>query len=958
MAKKSNKQVNIILGLNMTQFQRGLMRAQSNLKKFGKKMSRFGASMSRNVTLPLVGAAIAGIKMASDLEKSFAKIENLVGVTGPVLEGFKEKLKDISTETAISQKSLADALFVITSAGIRSAKAMDILAQSAKSSQVGMGETEDIARGITGAMNSYAKSNLTAARSADIMMAIVREGNLVASDLAPTLGRVTGMAAELGISFEELGANIATFTRLGVPTEEAVTGLRGVMSAVLKPTKAAEEVLASITMTSSDLRKMVGKEGLHGTLMFLIDALKGNEKGLSSMFGNVRALSNVLGTAGAQGESYAKILDSIANSTGMVDEAFENVSKTSAFKFDMAIVALKNNAIELGAVMLPVAVKIVDGITNMVQGFRDMNPVMQKAIMIAGGLAAAIGPLAFVIGATSLAISNGIKSIGKSIATANPLLLAATLVMTGLIAAMALIKAGFGSSTKSMSANERGIRSNRTEANLLLETIKNENISQGTRNRLIEKFNKNFGEYGGNLITEEGALSNILDVQKKLNIAFSNRLNDTIIKEKQAKIEEEQLDIAKKRRKEDEAQVGLLNEQTRAQKMLTAVRNLPTQSKGRDEALLDAESSLERANEALRESQDRVISYDASIAAAAISLSELDSQMSTFKTPEEMASDEDAAQVLADALKKEQDAIDKKAAIVRAGKEKEKAEREKVNAAKLKAIEIQNEATLSLLSDEQRETTERKARHTEELAILKTAGDTNTVNLEKELQKDLLEIRKKYLAEGIALDVEAIASKNELLAESYDMLREKAEDLAKAYSDVLKSSMIDVVSGMAELAGAMAMGEATGNDMVMFLLDSFAGMLEKLGAIALTVAFGVKGIKSTLENLDPGPALVAGVALFALAGAARAGIKILGRDMGEGAPALAHGGLAFGPTMAMVGDNKNASIDPEVIAPLSKLKAMMGSGNQNITVTGRLRGADLLISNERASRTRSRYRGF
>lgn len=55
-------------------------------------------------------------------------------------------------------------------------------------------------------------------------------------------------------------------------------------------------------------------------------------------------------------------------------------------------------------------------------------------------------------------------------------------------------------------------------------------------------------------------------------------------------------------------------------------------------------------------------------------------------------------------------------------------------------------------------------------------------------------------------------------------------------------------------------------------------------------------------------------------------------------PKLAKGGLATSPTLALVGDNKNAKSDPEVIAPLSKLKQMIvpptikalsGNGNYN-----------------------------
>lgn len=47
-------------------------------------------------------------------------------------------------------------------------------------------------------------------------------------------------------------------------------------------------------------------------------------------------------------------------------------------------------------------------------------------------------------------------------------------------------------------------------------------------------------------------------------------------------------------------------------------------------------------------------------------------------------------------------------------------------------------------------------------------------------------------------------------------------------------------------------------------------------------------------------------------------------------PKLARGGLAAAPTLAMVGDNRNAAVDPEVIAPLSKLQGMLGGDNSEI----------------------------
>lgn len=54
-------------------------------------------------------------------------------------------------------------------------------------------------------------------------------------------------------------------------------------------------------------------------------------------------------------------------------------------------------------------------------------------------------------------------------------------------------------------------------------------------------------------------------------------------------------------------------------------------------------------------------------------------------------------------------------------------------------------------------------------------------------------------------------------------------------------------------------------------------------------------------------------------------------------PKLAKGGLAYAPTLAMVGDNRNVGTNPEVIAPLSKLKDIIGEGGDMTEVVLLLR---------------------
>ena len=75
---------------------------------------------------------------------------------------------------------------------------------------------------------------------------------------------------------------------------------------------------------------------------------------------------------------------------------------------------------------------------------------------------------------------------------------------------------------------------------------------------------------------------------------------------------------------------------------------------------------------------------------------------------------------------------------------------------------------------------------------------------------------------------------------------------------------------------------------------------------------------------------------------------------------LADGGLATGPTVAMVGEGRGTSMsNPEVIAPLDKLKSMIGeSGGGNVQVFGTIKGSDILLSSDRAKNNRNRTRGY
>jgi hypothetical protein len=111
-------------------------------------------------------------------------------------------------------------------------------------------------------------------------------------------------------------------------------------------------------------------------------------------------------------------------------------------------------------------------------------------------------------------------------------------------------------------------------------------------------------------------------------------------------------------------------------------------------------------------------------------------------------------------------------------------------------------------------------------------------------------------------------------------------------------------------------------------------------------------VAKALAGLPPSPFLLAAApAIATLAGNLAKGL--IGKI---GLKAFADGGLVFGPTPALVGDNPGARTDPEVIAPLSKLKDYLNPAGGAFVAEARISGTDLLILVNNADRANKRVR--
>ena len=408
--------VRAIITADATQMKAGLANAEKGLTQFGQRATKAGKTLSKNLTLPMALAGAAAVKSAVGFESSMTKIQSLVGLSADAVDGFTQDVKGLAGETARAPKELADAMFFVTSAGLRGAEATDVLAASAKAAAVGLGDTATIADLATSALNAYGSDVISATQATDVMVAAVREGKLEADELAGSMGRVLPVASSMGVSFNEVGAAFASMSRTGTNANEAATQLRSIMVSILKPTKQAEDALTGMGLSSEGLRKQMREEGLLSTLQTLAVEFDGNADAAAQVFGNVRALVGVMDLMGANAETTAQIFGNMADVTGTLDTAFGIASETAEFKLNAAMADVKLAFIEIGEKLIPVIVpliqKLAGFIGNLADKFSNLTPFMQNTVMAIGGLLAAAGPLLLIAGKLAIAI----KALGPAFA--------------------------------------------------------------------------------------------------------------------------------------------------------------------------------------------------------------------------------------------------------------------------------------------------------------------------------------------------------------------------------------------------------------------------------------------------------------------------------------------------------------------------------------------------------------
>lgn len=389
-------------GADSTDAEKAMRNFVTKMLFAAESLTQAGRIMTAAVTAPMAAIGAASLKTAMDFESAMVRMETLVGMQKSSMEGWADEVKRMAGEVGKSATELAEALFFITSAGVRDAQALDVLRFSAKAAAIGLGETKDVAFAAVSAMNAYGQANLKAGEAVAVLIRTVREGNVQAETLPMAFGRLLPIAAAMGIEFHEAGAGIAAMTQAGVSARLAAFGLRAVMLSLLAPTKGARIAAEQMGLSFEHLTRVAREDGVIYALQQMKAAADAHNRSLKDLIPSHRAFTAALQLVGENAENVQTIFDNLSESTEKdVTETFERAAETTEITLAQALGKLSSAAIDLGdnlAFLVDHFADLADTIAKGMKAFNALPKWAKDTAGFFGTLVFAAGPALYALG--------------------------------------------------------------------------------------------------------------------------------------------------------------------------------------------------------------------------------------------------------------------------------------------------------------------------------------------------------------------------------------------------------------------------------------------------------------------------------------------------------------------------------------------------------------------------------
>lgn len=337
-------------GLDNSGMYEGTREAMGIIKTLAGEITSFDVFGGIGISAATAFAKAA--KSSYDFEKEFRKnmleVATISTQVTDDMTGFMNQVISITQEIPIKAPEAAKALYSIVSAGHDGADGMKILEVSAKAAVGGLTETETAADAITTILNAYKMSAEEAGTVSDQLFTTVRLGKTTFGELGASIAQVAPIAAAYGISIDQVLGAVASLTKQGTPTAQAMTQIR-----------------AAIQGTAGEL----GDAAFQGrtfqeALQLIYEKAGGSASKMKEMLGTDEGLAATLALTGKNAKAAANDLGELQGSLGATEAAFEKMADAA----DNQLTLLANN---VQAYLRPMGERILKEVSDIAKAFNE-----------------------------------------------------------------------------------------------------------------------------------------------------------------------------------------------------------------------------------------------------------------------------------------------------------------------------------------------------------------------------------------------------------------------------------------------------------------------------------------------------------------------------------------------------------------------------------------------------------
>ena len=287
-------------------------------------------------------SSLAGVlNSVTDESRAFGgamRVANtMAGKDAAGFEKLKGQVSELSKQIPIARDALANGLYQVVSNGVPEDNWLAFLGTSAKSSVGGVADLGEVVKVTSTIVKNYGLEWEAAQDIQDKIQLTAKNGVTSFEQLAQSLPSVTGQAAQLGVSLEEMLAVMSTLTGVTGNTSEVSTQLGSVLTALTKETEKSQ-LMAKEMGISFNAASIQAAGGLSNFLQYLDKSVTAyaaksgqlKESIYAKLFGRSEAMRMVNALTGQLQAKFDENISALQNSAGTMENAFSNVASTGS----------------------------------------------------------------------------------------------------------------------------------------------------------------------------------------------------------------------------------------------------------------------------------------------------------------------------------------------------------------------------------------------------------------------------------------------------------------------------------------------------------------------------------------------------------------------------------------------------------------------------------------------------